>query len=402
MKRHVQQPGRHLHGIEQHKPYSVGECSVTHSDIRGKIGRPIAFYSGMVGILGGTNAAILFSQLFYWFPRAHDPRGVYKTMEQLRAETGLSRAAQETARKALKKCGVLVETRAPLEHKLFFRLDLKVLGELLKTAQASDDAEDADIPPNSQESQSGTLPPGIWAGASATSGAAAKSRLRIIGASTRESTNPTSDISRTKITAQITTATSAVLQESAENRAAAAVNVKRQPADPASVLISRLLELEAGRGKRLAIKHDDHLIALAWIDKRVTLQQLEVAHRLAVDARQRALDERETYVAFIDKFLVKAKTSGCARDASTGAAAWFDRPECVDTRATELGVRARSDGESWHHYRVIVAAASREADAVDAVLKDAQRFNAMELYRFAQKTFADALLLAGSNTRSTD
>lgn len=101
------------------------------SDALRQIGKPIAYYRDLARPLGGATCSILFSQLFYWQDKAESPLGVYKTQEELQNETGLTRTELENARKKLRNLGILIETNKRLEHKIYYRLDLNKLDELM-------------------------------------------------------------------------------------------------------------------------------------------------------------------------------------------------------------------------------------------------------------------------------
>ncbi|SUO95216.1 hypothetical protein [Suttonella ornithocola] len=88
-----------------------------------RLGRAVAYYPQLSRVFGSVTAAILFAQLFYWMPKATSDLGVFKTAEDLTAETGLSVQEQRTARKILREKGVLIETHKRLEHKLYFKID---------------------------------------------------------------------------------------------------------------------------------------------------------------------------------------------------------------------------------------------------------------------------------------
>ncbi|AJW97428.1 hypothetical protein BM43_3040 [Burkholderia gladioli] len=177
----------------------------------------------------------------------------------------------------------------------------------------------------------------------------------------------------------------------ADPAAAAAQKISIPQPDAEATLTDLLIELERERGKALQVNRGtDRAVVLTWIGKGVTVEQLREAHAAAVKARDRDSDARPTYVAFVDTFL------GAAPAARGGAgvadARWFDSPAGVDAKGFELGVRIRKADEDWRYYRVLVARAAREPAAIEAVLKDAQRFNASDLYQFARTTFGDALM----------
>ncbi len=176
-----------------------------------------------------------------------------------------------------------------------------------------------------------------------------------------------------------------------EDELAAAAQKTGTPQPSAEAELTELLiELERIRGRMLTINRNaDRAFVLAWVGRGVTADQLRAAHAAAVAARDRDNDARPTYVAFVDSFLGAPPARG-------GAAApdgrWFDSPAGVDAKGFELGVRIRRADEDWRYYRVLVARAAREPAAIEAVLKDAQRFNSTDLYQFARATFGDELL----------
>ena len=111
------------------------------------LGHPVAYYPGLVKHLGSVNAVLFFSQIFYWQDKAASELGVYKTVEEIEAETGMTYREQATARKQLVERGVLVETNKRLEHRVYYRIDLDRLNEMLESANCgkriSGDADSA-------------------------------------------------------------------------------------------------------------------------------------------------------------------------------------------------------------------------------------------------------------------
>lgn len=104
------------------------------SDVIFNLGRPMAYYPGLVKPLGSVNAVVMFCQLFYWTGKETSEHGIYKSVEELEQETGMTYREQVTARKHLASCGVLIETHKRLEHRIYYRIDLDVLNELLESA----------------------------------------------------------------------------------------------------------------------------------------------------------------------------------------------------------------------------------------------------------------------------
>jgi len=81
----------------------------------------------------GPAAGIYLRQLVFWTgKRSIDPDWIYKTEEEMEAETGLRRRGQRKARKVLGSCGVLQERYRGLPRKLWYRVDLVKLAELLE------------------------------------------------------------------------------------------------------------------------------------------------------------------------------------------------------------------------------------------------------------------------------
>lgn len=104
------------------------------------LGSPIAYYPIFAQVLGGIEPGIFASQFFYWYGKGHDPEGwVYKTQDNILEETGLTRRNQETARKRLRDIRVLEEKRMGVPAKLYYRLNLDVLFDMLNQAVSPDE-----------------------------------------------------------------------------------------------------------------------------------------------------------------------------------------------------------------------------------------------------------------------
>lgn len=101
------------------------------SDLLLDFGRPVAYYPGLVKRFGSVNAVIFFSQIFYWQDKTESELGVYKSSEDITAETGLSYREQLTARKHLVKRGILDETEKRLEHKIYYRINCDQLDNIM-------------------------------------------------------------------------------------------------------------------------------------------------------------------------------------------------------------------------------------------------------------------------------
>ena len=98
---------------------------MSHYATLASLGRAIAYYPQLSIYLGNPSAGILLSQLIYWHDKTENSLGVYKTSAEWNEETGLSYRHQATARTLLKKLGLITETEKRLEHKLYFKLNVK-------------------------------------------------------------------------------------------------------------------------------------------------------------------------------------------------------------------------------------------------------------------------------------
>jgi len=102
----------------------------------------ITYFPSLTPICGSHKAAVMLSVALGWtrsWLRQHPERGgwFWKTREEWRLETGLSRREQETARKALLEAGIFEEALRGMPARMHFRIDLERLGRLL--AQGSQD-----------------------------------------------------------------------------------------------------------------------------------------------------------------------------------------------------------------------------------------------------------------------
>lgn len=98
----------------------------------GKLGKPVAYFPNLANFLGSTKQALFISQLGYWEGKQRDKKNgwIYKTQQEMQAETGLTRASQETVRRKLKRLGVLKEKRAQIPARLHYKVDWDLLLEL--------------------------------------------------------------------------------------------------------------------------------------------------------------------------------------------------------------------------------------------------------------------------------
>jgi len=113
--------------------------------------RPIAYHVVLAQAVGSVNAGVFLSQLLYWTPRAHDKDGwIYKTQDDIYQETALTRREQESSRRRLTQAKVLQEKKAGVPSRLFFRVDMDKLTELLM-GEAEDGGDTGDDSPEPTE-----------------------------------------------------------------------------------------------------------------------------------------------------------------------------------------------------------------------------------------------------------
>jgi len=120
--------------------------------------RPIAFQRPFVTITGSVTAALFLSQAVYWAKNriAQDRDGwFYKIVPEWEEETGLSRREQESARRRLTQLGILEAVRRGVPARLWFRVDLQKLGELLNDMRPSSLARSAKLDCAKSPNQSG-------------------------------------------------------------------------------------------------------------------------------------------------------------------------------------------------------------------------------------------------------
>lgn len=91
----------------------------------------IAYNGGLAKALGSVKAAVLLGQLLYWQGKGRDSEWFYKTIEELKAETALSRREQESAISQCKAKGLLHMRYGGIPRRRFFKIDVERLVELL-------------------------------------------------------------------------------------------------------------------------------------------------------------------------------------------------------------------------------------------------------------------------------
>ena len=100
--------------------------------------------------LGSINASIFLNQLLYWSGKSRNPNWIYKTVEEMREETGLTKAEQLTAQKLLDSLGIIEVKRKGIPRIRRFRINEKrlyeVCGEFVDKQRKADN-QSAEKPP---------------------------------------------------------------------------------------------------------------------------------------------------------------------------------------------------------------------------------------------------------------
>jgi len=82
---------------------------------------------------GSATAGLFLSLCWYWAIRTTDQDGWWtRTRAEWQHETGLSRREQETIRSRLRMRGILAEKRIGVPARLYFRLNLGKLAQLIE------------------------------------------------------------------------------------------------------------------------------------------------------------------------------------------------------------------------------------------------------------------------------
>lgn len=96
--------------------------------------RPIAFIPSLGRIGGGATSGLFISQMLYWGGKGYDAEWIYKTIDEMKKETCLSRSEQDNAIRSWMKLGVIQKEVRGVPPKRYFRIDLERLFQLLDTA----------------------------------------------------------------------------------------------------------------------------------------------------------------------------------------------------------------------------------------------------------------------------
>lgn len=116
----------------------------SHLNLRRLFQRAIVVQKCFIDIVEDLNAALMLTQAFYWLERLEDIRDgwFYKTADEWKVETTLSRRQQERARAILRKFDFWNEDLRGVPAKMWYRVD----EERLEKAILALDREDSVSP----------------------------------------------------------------------------------------------------------------------------------------------------------------------------------------------------------------------------------------------------------------
>jgi hypothetical protein len=94
--------------------------------------RPIAFNPTLAHALGSVKAGLFLSQLLFWCDKGKKDGWIYKTIEEMKEETALSRKEQDAAIKICKKNNLIETKLFGIPAKRHFHLNKDKITEFLK------------------------------------------------------------------------------------------------------------------------------------------------------------------------------------------------------------------------------------------------------------------------------
>lgn len=99
----------------------------------------VAYQRAIAHAVGDALAGLFFSQLWYWAGRQPAEREgwFFMTREQLQHETAMTRREQETSRRKLKQFGILEEERRGHPAKLWYRINVGKVIQLIENTRTS-------------------------------------------------------------------------------------------------------------------------------------------------------------------------------------------------------------------------------------------------------------------------
>jgi hypothetical protein len=120
------------------QPFSVTEALK-------RLGPVVVFYPSLAKLIG-IKEAIVLAQFVYWTPRSRNEQGwIYKSAEDMEAETSLTYREQKRVRESLVGQGLIEEQYNREEHRIYFRVVPRAVDGLIPTQGAPDKTSDAHL-----------------------------------------------------------------------------------------------------------------------------------------------------------------------------------------------------------------------------------------------------------------
>jgi hypothetical protein len=104
------------------------------------LGRVVAYHPNLKKITNSTTATILLCQLLYWTPKSKDG-WIWKTVDEIEEETGLTQYEQKTARESLIEEGLIFFEFKRLDHTSRYFVNQKKLDALWEKVFGKEEAE---------------------------------------------------------------------------------------------------------------------------------------------------------------------------------------------------------------------------------------------------------------------
>lgn len=102
--------------------------------------KPVAFNAGLAASLGSIEAAIIFGQLLFWEGHGRKKGWIYKTIEEMEFETGITRHKQDTAIRKLKSLELVEVKIMGIPGKRHFKLNKLLIDKWLSSLPNFDKA----------------------------------------------------------------------------------------------------------------------------------------------------------------------------------------------------------------------------------------------------------------------
>lgn len=121
--------------------------------------KPVAFNPVLAQLADSVTAGVFMSQLLYWYDKGKYQDWIYKTIEEMKRETRLTRSEQDTAIAKWVKMGILEKRLMQVPAKRFFKIHtdrLIALYEQTDLSAENDNLDCEDEQPITESTQENT------------------------------------------------------------------------------------------------------------------------------------------------------------------------------------------------------------------------------------------------------